>query len=110
MHVGGGEEAVVGRDQREIAHIRQRDHAGFDGAIGVQAVAVQFDHGAAGERLFHDVQQAFGVLPLPLRQHPADRTRRAAGEQKQAGSAGSDTVPGLLRLETGVGVEEALRR
>ena len=110
VHRLGGEHTVVCCDERQVLHVRERDQAGFDGAVDVQAVAVQLHHGAAGEGFQHHGEQAFGVGFLPLRQQAPDRAGGAAGQQKQAGRACGDAVPGLLRLEARVGVEEPLAR
>jgi hypothetical protein len=62
------------------------------------------------EGFAHHVEQAFGVGFLALGQQAPDRAGGAAGQEKQAGAVFGDAVPGLLRLEAGVGVEEALGR
>jgi hypothetical protein len=49
VHVGGGEVAIIGGNQRNAASIGQGDQARFNGGFDRQAVAVQFLDNAAGE-------------------------------------------------------------
>ncbi len=109
VHVGLAEVAVVGGDQRDAARVGDRDQAGLDGGLDRQAVAVQFLDRAAGERLAHRVEQAFGFGFLSLRQQAADRAGGAAGQQQQAGGIFGDAGERQLRLQGRVGVEEAKR-
>ena len=51
VHVGRGEVAVVGGDQRDAGGVRQCDQPRFQRAFAVEAVAVQFHGDAVGECL-----------------------------------------------------------
>ena len=76
-----------------------------------QAVAVQFHRHAVAESFGQARQQAFGFRLLCPRQQPRERAAGAAGEQDQAGRVGGDRHrSGKLRLQAGIGVQEAARR
>ena len=107
VHVRLAEVAVVGGDQRDAAGVGDGDQAGFDGGLDRQAVAVQFLDGAAGEGLVHGVEQAFGFGFLALGEQAADRAGGAAGQQQQAGGVFGDACERQLRLQGGVGFQEA---
>ena len=108
-HRGGGEEAVVGGDQRQAQRVGQGDHAGFDGLLVRQAVAVQFHHRAVGKGFGGLAQPALGFGLLAVGQEAGERPGGAAGQQDQAGGVLGDAIERELRLQAGIGVEEAAR-
>ena len=85
MHVGGGEVAVVGRDERHAARVGQRNQSGLDRRLVGEAVAMQLLHRASRERFRQRIQQPLGFRLLPLGQQAADRAGGATGQQQQAG-------------------------
>ncbi len=87
IHVRFGEVTVVGGDERDVSRIGQGDQAGLDGGLHRQPVAMQFLDGAAGERLRHGVEQAFGFGFLArrragVRSDPWCRRSAAAGRRR----------------------------
>ena len=71
---------------------------------------MQFDDGAVGEGFGELGQKAFGFGPLAVGKQAGERSGGAAGEQDEAGGVLRDPVERELRLQAGVGVEEALGR
>ena len=108
-HRGGGEEAVVGGDQRQAQRVGQGDHAGFDGLLVRQVVAVQLHHRAVGKGFGGLAQPALGFGLLAVGQEAGERPGGAAGQQDQAGGVLGDAIERELRLQAGIGVEEAAR-
>ena len=109
-HRRGGEEAVVGGNQRQVRGVGQGDQAGFDGVLQRQAVAMQFDRAAIGEGLSQAGEQRFGLVLLALGEQACDRAVGAAGEQDQPGRVAGEHIERKLRLEPGVGLQETSRR
>ena len=110
VHARRGEVAVVGGNQRHAERVRQRDQPGFERAFAGDVVAVQFHRHAVGKR-FHELrEQAFGLRLLPLREQARQRSGGTAGQQDQPGGMRADRVQPELRLQAGIGLQEAARR
>ena len=71
---------------------------------------MQFHRDAVGERLGQPREQAFGLRLLAFASRRADRTGGAAGQQDQPCGVRRDRIERELRLQAGIGVEEAERR
>ena len=111
MHVGRGEVAVVGGDQRDAGGVSERDQPRFDSALAGKAMAMQFRSRRDPGNASHSWRA--GVRP-------------PASDPRPAGAPSGPVVPPVsrislsacaamaverkLRLQTRVGIEEAARR
>ena len=81
--VGAGKIRLVGRDQRQALGIGEIDQAGFDAALLVDAVALQFDIEAVAEQVRQPVAAGRGQRGMIAMQRQRDRTLGAAGQRDQ---------------------------
>ena len=84
VHVFGREEAVVGRDQRQVHAIGKIDQIGLDPVLDLQPVAHQFHIEPAGEQAPKLLCNLLRHRLLPFGEQPADRARGTTGQCDQA--------------------------
>ncbi len=83
VHVGVGEEGLVGRDQRQVLGIGEVDQAALDTPFLLHAVARQLDVEPVPEGALEPLGQLGRRRGLAVGEQPPDRPGRAAGEQDQ---------------------------
>ena len=109
VHLGGGEEALVGGDQGQPSLVGKLQQPRFDGPLQREAVPVQLHHATPGERLGQLRQQLLGIGLAPFGQHAGDRAAGAAGEQHHALGVVQQGLQRQLRVRR-VALHEALGR
>ena len=84
VHVGGREIGVIGSDQRDIVIVGEFQQTGFGLAFDRRAVALNLDIEAAGKHVVQALAHCLRRRALPVRDQPAQRPVRPAGEAQQA--------------------------
>ena len=100
-----GEEAFVGRHQRQRLVIGEVDQRRFEPVVFRRLVAHQFDVEAAREQRRQPAQRGLGGGHPALADEPPHGAGRAAGERDQSVSVAVQAVEIHLRRDAGLGVQ-----
>ena len=111
VHVGRGEVAVVGGDQRDAGGIGQRDQPGFDAPVPAAGCG-----GAVPSRRDRETLRPSAASRRSASGFWPSASRRASGpvvppvSRIRPAACSAIVSNGELRLQAGIGVEEAARR
>ena len=110
VHVGPGEEDVVGRDQRHVVAIGPIEKHRLGAPLGLGAVALQLDIEAILEGIAQGAEQLLGSGRAAILEQPPERPLGASAQDQHALAMGAEIGEAHLRLVLGLALQERLAR